>query len=216
MCSCAGWAGPEKRVRHHNLAEPDPFSGLPAFACVNYNPAMADTVALTFSFVSEDFVSASRWVVMRSPRTYVIAGLIGLLFLLVGGLIWWWYDQAMGQSIMLASVGAALFVLPVMWVGVAAHARKVFDANTAFKHDFHWLLSPTELQINGKGLSATLELTHFHRVAESPDGIVLWQTPGVFNYLPKRALPDQATLERIRTILRQGLPGTARIQLRDD
>ena len=177
---------------------------------------MADSVAVSFEYRVEDFISASRWVVARSPRTYLICGCIAALFLLVGLLIWWYADQAMGQTFMIASLAGGLLAYPLLLVGVTAHTRKSFDANPAFRHEFHWMLSPTEVTINGKGLSATLELANFQRVAETPFGFVLWQAAGIYNFLPTRALPDHDTLVRVREILRQGMPGNARVQLRSN
>lgn len=177
---------------------------------------MADNVALSFTYERGDFVSAARWVIARNPRTYLSCALFALVFALVGFLVWWYDDQALGLTMILASPALGLFGFPIMLSAVGAHARKSFDANPAFQNDFHWQLNASELTIKGKGLSAELELNNFQRAAETRQGFLLWQTPVVYNYLPKRAIPDAATRNRIRAILRAGLPGTARINLRDD
>ena len=68
---------------------------------------MADTVAITFEYKAEDFVLASRWVIARNPRTYISCLALGVIVALIGLLVWWYNDQALGLSMMLASPAAA-------------------------------------------------------------------------------------------------------------
>ncbi|MCA8913647.1 MAG: YcxB family protein [Planctomycetes bacterium] len=177
---------------------------------------MEEPVALTIDYRAADFVSAVRWVALRGPRPYLVFALLGAGGFLLGYSVWVSGSPELGRALMIVVPFALLLGFALMLLRIVRHGRMAFEANQTYQYPIHWLLSTHALNIQGKGITATLELNNYIRADETAEGFLLWQTPQIYNYLPKRAIPDHATLERVRDIIRTGLPGTAKIDLRSD
>lgn len=173
-------------------------------------------VVLTIEYVAEDFVRAARWTALRSARPY---GYFVAVFV-VSGLVLWLGIRSDDFNLIVAAVAAGvlgtLIGFPYLLFLFGAQARAVFNSTHMLHYPVQWSLTSRELRIVGKGIDSKLELTNYVKATETPDALLLWQSSGVYNCLPKRVITDRETLQRARDMIRQGLPGTAKIQLRND
>jgi hypothetical protein len=132
---------------------------------------------------------ALRWVL-----AVVLALLAGLAF----------YHRAFLPSIVLGGflgmlLGAIFFGDPID----AWNAKRRLRKSPFYNNDLTFRISESELHITGSNEDTHLKWSAYSKARRFSDGVLLFQGPSFFNWLPDAAAIDKSSIEQLQTIVRE-------------
>jgi hypothetical protein len=112
----------------------------------------------------------------------------------------------------LCTGGMALYLYTAGWLA----GRRAYYTTPIWQRPVNVVLTSSKLLIRATGFELTQDLTLLYAANETRESFHIFLNAVYVIVLPKREIPDRASLERVREYLSQGLPGTAKVKLRND
>lgn len=163
------------------------------------------------------WMGAARWQTVSTT-----AAAIGILYAAIvafalqqGRQGWSWVDLI--QEVLMIAVPAAIAVTAILllvgYLKVARVARRDFREHKVMQGEFRVDWDDQAITIEHPSGKGVLPWTVFHGWLEAQDMLLLYQTRRLFNFLPKRALPEGAVEEIIGRLRAAGVPEKKRFGL---
>jgi len=162
------------------------------------------SVSLTIQLTQEEVYRASVRVMLRKMRIFII---LGVIFLLIVGFIYM-VDPSTPRQLLMN-------ILPFFYLMfgfcVAVYVVPYFSTRASFKKDDQ---QPTVLTFSDDGISVETSdgKSHadwdvIHQVAETERDFLVSVGEKAFWTIPKRTIPDEATLTRLRKLFADNVKG---------
>ncbi|HEX2328197.1 MAG TPA: YcxB family protein [Candidatus Angelobacter sp.] len=165
---------------------------------------------IDYSISEQDYALAQQlaWKTLKpiSRAFFLYAGPIFAIGLLV---FWIHALVARGFSSNLAPGIAVPVLFLYLPFAVRSNTRKMYGRSGNLHGPLSLDVAEEKLHFSGASFSSDVTWSHFTRFAEDQHSFVLFQSPGIFNMIPKRHLtPEQADF--LRTLLQSHLSAGSR------
>ncbi len=176
-------------------------------------PEPATPVVLEWRYADNEIGMAVVWLTLSRGRKLLFGSLVflGVLFALES-----LTDE---PDWLFVSYFGGIAIVAMVVLGFATgylHGKKIAGTSTLYQHDLMFEIMPDRFLLKGYEFTMERGLVGLFAVTETRDAFLIFESHATFYVIPKRVFQNQEQLNLMRQYLRDGLPGTAKVKLRDN